>query len=105
MCPSNASQFEKLNRSFTDPKFNISHAASLIYIGHPFGSFSSGFLSDALGRRKSLMLIMVPAVATFITLGMAESFWVVCVAVFIISLIFGLKDAPATCYVSEIRYN
>lgn len=80
------------------------HAASLTYIGHPFGSLLSGFLSDALGRRKALMLIMVPAVATFISLGMAQSFWIVCVAVFIISFIFGLKDAPATVYISEIRY-
>lgn len=98
-------QFELFRKSviLVDVNSFISCAASLTYIGHPFGSFLSGFISDALGRRKALMLIMVPAVATFISLGMAESFWVVCVAFFIISFIFGLKDAPATIYISEIR--
>lgn len=47
---------------------------------------------------------MTPAIATFILLGMANSFWIVCVAFFLLSFIFGLKDAPSCIYVSEIRY-
>lgn len=80
--------------------FNV---ASLTFIGHPFGSFLSGFVCDALGRRRALMLVMTPAIATFIMLGLAKSFWVVCLAFFALSFIFGLKDAPASVYISEIR--
>lgn len=78
--------------------------ATLMFIGHPFGSFLSGFLSDALGRRRAIMLVMVPAVAIFMSLYLVESFWLVCLAFFLLSFIFGLKDAPASVYVSEIRW-
>lgn len=81
-----------------------SHASWLstcTFIGHPFGSLISGFLSDELGRRKALMYIVAPAVITFICLSFASSFGLICVYFFLLSFIFGLKDAPATVYVSE----
>lgn len=77
----------------------IFYAATCTFIGHPFGSLISGLLSDALGRRKALMFIIGPAVIAFICLGYADSFILVCLFFFLLSFIFGLKDAPATVYV------
>lgn len=83
---------------------NFLFAASLTYVGHPFGGFLSGFLSDGIGRRRAIILVMCPAAVIFVTLGLANSFWLVCLAFFLLSFIFGLKDAPATIYISEVRY-
>lgn len=73
------------------------------YIGHPFGSILSGFISDALGRRRALLLVVAPAVIAFIMLGFAETFEVVFIGFLLLSFIFGLKDAPSVIYVSEVR--
>lgn len=76
--------------------------ATCTHIGHPFGSLLSGFISDAIGRRKALIFIVAPAVLAFVSLSFADSFVVVCAEFFFLSFIFGLKDAPATIYVSEV---
>lgn len=70
--------------------------------GHPFGSVLSGFISDAFGRRRALMMVVAPAVLAFVMLGMASSYGIVSIAFFLLSFIFGLKDAPLLVYVSEI---
>lgn len=80
------------------------YAASFTFIGHPFGAVLSGFVSDALGRRKALLFIVAPAVFAFVALGFAESYAVICACFFFLSFIFGLKDAPSVIYVSEVRY-
>lgn len=72
------------------------------YIGHPFGSLMSGFISDALGRRKALMLVVAPAVLAFIMLGLAESFEVVFVGFLLLSFIFGLKGK---CHIGAHQRN
>lgn len=71
-------------------------------IGHPFGSILSGFISDAFGRRQALMMVIAPAVLAFLMLGLANSFALVSIAFFLLSFIFGLKDAPLLVFVSEI---
>lgn len=63
----------------------------------------SGFLADALGRRKALMLVVAPAVGAFIMMGLAQSFEIIFVAFLLLSFIFGLKDSPSVIYVSEVR--
>lgn len=82
---------------------SFDRVVSISYAGVQFGSFLSGFCSDAFGRRTTLMLIMLPVLGLFIMLGMAQSFWVVCVAIFLLNFMFGLKNAASAIYVSEIR--
>lgn len=82
--------------------FYFQFAATCTHIGHPFGSLLSGFISDAIGRRKALIFIVAPAVLAFVGLAFAETFTIVCALFFFLSFIFGLKDAPATIYVSEV---
>lgn len=87
---------------FTWKIFLFPIAATCTHIGHPFGSLLSGFISDAIGRRKALIFIVAPAVLAFVGLAFAETFTIVCALFFFLSFIFGLKDAPATIYVSEV---
>lgn len=72
-------------------------------IGHPLGSLLSGIVSDTLGRRKAMMLIIAPTVIAFIVLGFAESFLIIGVVFTSLSFIFGLKDAPTAVYICETR--
>lgn len=48
------------------------------------------------------MFIVAPAVLAFVGLAFADTFLIVCALFFFLSFIFGLKDAPATIYVSEV---
>lgn len=50
------------------------------------------------------MFIVAPAVFAFVALGVADSYAVICACFFFLSFIFGLKDAPAVIYVSEVRW-
>lgn len=59
--------------------------------------------SDMLGRRRAMMVVIVPALITFFIMGFVESFVSVCLGFIILGFIFGLKDAPTTVYVSEVR--
>lgn len=91
-----------LNHFFSFSPQKPKCVATCTHIGHPFGSLLSGFISDAVGRRKALIFIVAPAVLAFIGLAFADSFIIVCALFFFLSFIFGLKDAPATIYVSEV---
>lgn len=77
--------------------------ASLAFIGHPLGSLLSGVVSDALGRRKAMMLTVASTVIGFTLLGFAESYAIVGLAFLILSFVFGLKDAPSAVYICETR--
>ena len=83
-------------------KFLAFFAATCTHFGHPFGSLLSGFISDAIGRRRALIFIVAPSVLAFVLLAFADTFAAVCALFFFLSFIFGLKDAPATIYVSEV---
>lgn len=63
----------------------------------------SGFVSDILGRKYALMLVLMPMFALLIMLGTAQSFPIVCLAFFLFSIMIGLKNAASAIYVSEIR--
>lgn len=48
------------------------------------------------------MMVVAPAVLAFLMLGLANSYALVSIAFLLLSLIFGLKDAPLLVYISEI---
>lgn len=84
-------------------KLRLIHVASIQYTGMLCGGFLSGFLSDAFGRRTAMMLVMVPIIAISFMISTAQSFWVVCLAYFLLDFMMGLKNAASAIYVSEIR--
>lgn len=76
--------------------------ATCAYIAQPIGALLSGPLSDRIGRRKTLLLLTIPLTITWIVLGFAQSFPLICVGFTLIGFCMGLKETPAITYVSEI---
>lgn len=77
-------------------------SATCAYIAQPIGALLSGPLSDRIGRRKTLLLLTIPLTITWIVLGFAQSFPLICVGFTLIGFCMGLKETPAITYVSEI---
>lgn len=50
-------------------------------------------MCDVIGRRRTMMLITLPIFITFLTLGFAQSFELICVGFALLGFIFGLKEA------------
>lgn len=76
--------------------------ATCAYIAQPIGALLSGPLSDRIGRRKTLLLLTIPLTITWIVLGFAQSFPLICIGFTLIGFCMGLKETPAITYVSEI---
>lgn len=77
--------------------------ASINYIGKLFGSLSSGFVSETLGRRTAMILINIPHLLAFVLFYFSKSIWNVFVAVTLLGFGSGFLKAPSSCFVAEIR--
>lgn len=73
--------------------------ATCAYIAQPIGALLSGPLSDRIGRRKTLLMLTIPLTITWIVLGFAQSFSLICIGFTIIGFCMGLKETPAITYV------
>lgn len=73
--------------------------ATCAYIAQPIGALLSGPLSDRIGRRKTLLMLTIPLTITWIVLGFAQSFTLICIGFTIIGFCMGLKETPAITYV------
>lgn len=79
-------------------------AAGFAHIAHPIGSLLSGPVCDKIGRRNTIAMVTIPLTITWIMLGFARSFPVICIGFAIIGFCMGLKESPSITYVSEIRW-
>lgn len=70
--------------------FQINELASLAFIGHPIGGVVGGKVCDIIGRRNAMMLITPPIFITFLTLGFAQSYELICVGFALLGFVFGL---------------
>lgn len=70
---------------------------------HLIGSLLSGLISEKFGRRKAILMINVPLAVCWIILGFSYSYALVLTMNLLIGFCFGLKEAPAYLYISEIR--
>lgn len=88
----------------------VSWFASVTAIACPFGGPVSGVLADKLGRRNSLMLINVIAIASWMAIGLssrddAELFFIeLMIGRALMGLVIGMVTAPAVMYSSEIAH-
>lgn len=86
----------------------ISWFASVLMITLPVGGIISGFLTEKFGRRKTMMIVNVLAVASWLILGFATRssadmlFAQMMVGRIIGGIMTGLASTPAVIYVSEI---
>lgn len=77
---------------------------SFAYFAHPFGAFGGWIMSDAIGRRKSLLLASIPFIIGWTTLYNANSLTMIYVAFAVMGIGFGLKEASSMTYTSEIWF-
>lgn len=88
----------------------VSWFASVTAIACPFGGPLSGILADKLGRRNTLMLVNVLAIASWLVIGFSSRddaqlfFTELMIGRAIIGLVIGMITAPAVMYSSEIAH-
>lgn len=76
---------------------------SIGYIGKLFGSLSSGFVSESLGRRNAMLSINIPNMLAFLLFYYSTSIWKIFVANTLLGFGSGFLKAPSTTYLAEIR--
>ena len=82
--------------------FYLCHAASIPYICQPVGSVMSGLLVQALGRKRSLILVNVPFLAGWLLVCTANTFEQLVAAQVLLGVTIGLCEAPLNTYYGEI---
>lgn len=78
------------------------HPGSLIFIGELIGSTASGWMTDPLGRRLSMILVNIPIITAWAILCNATSNTMIFTAISIMGLSTGLMEAPVITYLGEI---
>lgn len=76
--------------------------ASSVFIGQPFGSICSAFLTDGLGRRKTMLLVNIPNITAWLLLARTNSLPLVYFAFALFGIGAGLMEAPIMTYLGEI---
>lgn len=75
---------------------------SLLFICMPIGSFLSGWLTEPVGRRRSMMLCNVPVILAWILMYHAESTAVMYAAMIVYGISTGFMEPPIMTYIGEI---
>lgn len=77
-------------------------AASVSTIGTPCGCILAGYLTDLLGRKRTLVVLQLPAVVGWLMVGFATSVPWIYVGRFLVGLSSGMIGAPSRVYTSEV---
>lgn len=76
--------------------------ASMSSIGTPIGCFASGYMMDALGRKRSLIITEIPALLGWILIAFATDIRMIYAGRFFVGLGSGMVGAPARVYTGEV---
>ncbi|ALC41762.1 CG4797 [Drosophila busckii] len=76
--------------------------ASVHSLATPFGSLISGPLADYLGRRKTLLVSIVPLILGWSTMAMAKSVTAIIFARFLCGFATGILGGPGQVYIAEV---
>lgn len=86
----------------------VSWFASITAITCPIGGLLSGYLSDRLGRKRTLILIDLVAVISWLIIGFSSRtdsqllFTELMISRTVIGVIIGMSTTPAVMYTSEV---
>ncbi|XP_050523819.1 facilitated trehalose transporter Tret1-2 homolog [Daktulosphaira vitifoliae] len=83
-------------------KIQASWIASVSLIGTPCGSILSGYLTDNLGRKKTLIATQLPAIIGWLMVGCATSVEWIYIGRFLVGLGSGMMGAPSRVYTAEV---
>lgn len=77
-------------------------AASVSTIGTPCGCILAGYLTDLLGRKRTLIALQLPAIIGWLLVGSASSVHWIYVGRFLAGLSSGMIGAPSRVYTAEV---
>lgn len=75
---------------------------SIAFVWQPIGSVLSGWLTEPLGRKKSMILVNIPHIIAWFLIYNATTPVELFVAASLLGLGIGLMEAPVLTYVGEI---
>jgi len=81
---------------------DASFAASVSTIGTPCGCILAGYLTDLLGRKRTLITLQLPAIFGWIMVGSAQSVEWIYLGRFLAGLSSGMIGAPSRVYTAEV---
>ncbi|XP_025423144.1 facilitated trehalose transporter Tret1-2 homolog [Sipha flava] len=76
--------------------------ASVSTIGTPCGCILAGYLTDLLGRKRTLIALQLPAIVGWLLVGFAPSLPWIYVGRFLVGLSSGMIGAPSRVYTAEV---
>lgn len=79
-----------------------SWVSSLLALGAIAGAVSCGQMADKLGRKKTLLLLALPFLLSWVIIILASKLWLIYVARFIIGAAVGAACVVVPIYISEI---
>lgn len=77
-------------------------AASVSTIGTPCGCILSAYLTDLLGRKRTLIVLQLPAIIGWLMIGSASSIQWIYVGRFLAGLSSGMIGSPSRVYTAEV---
>lgn len=82
--------------------FSVSLLGSIQYICQPLGSLISAWMSEPLGRKRSMFIVNIPHLIGWLIMHNASETWHVFAGVSLFGLGVGLMEAPILTYIGEI---
>lgn len=77
---------------------------SMVYLTQPIGAIASGWITEAIGRKKAMLLVNVPHIVAWSMFYYASSLTEMFVAGVLLGLGIGLMESPILTYVGEISH-
>lgn len=82
----------------------ISNAGSIALMTQPIASLASGWFTDTLGRRRTMILVNVPHIAAWLLMYMATTTIEIYAAGVLLGIGVGLMETSVITYVGEISH-
>ncbi|KAF5299385.1 hypothetical protein FQR65_LT09426 [Abscondita terminalis] len=90
------------NEDFRLNEQQISWIGSINLMCVPVGCLLSGFLTQPVGRKRSMQIITLPLAASWLIFRFSNKVWHIYLALSVTGLCGGLVEAPVLSYVAEI---
>lgn len=72
------------------------------FVGQPIGSALSGWITEPIGRKHSMIFLNIPHLIAWLMLHFANTHAEMYIAALLLGLGVGLMEAPVVTYVGEI---
>lgn len=82
--------------------YNFIILGSLAFMSQPVGSIASGFLQEAFGSKRCMLVVNIPQLIGWIILYFATNKYFLYFAAVILGISIGCMEAPVLSYVGEI---